>query len=112
MTEERPQDVGRSHARKPRRGAEDPLLGRYQSTMRTWLTRLLDDLDGRPAAPGLMPDAGDVTLFPDTGEASKLWDLAIKLGKELGSAIDPAPAPGTAALTARGKPRARRATYE
>lgn len=102
---DRPQDVGRPHSRSSRLVEDDPLVKRYHDTMRAWLGRLLDDLDGRPAKPGLLPDAGDVTVFPETNEASKLWDLAIKLGKELGSSIVD---PGTAAPAPRATPPRRK----
>ena len=106
---DRPQDVGRRHTRKRPDGPPDVLLERYQRTMRVWLTRLLDELDGAPPKPGLLDDvdAAAVTVYPDPIAASKLWDLAIRLGRELGTAIDPSP-PTTAASGSSGpRPRKR-----
>jgi len=64
---DRPQDVGRRHTRKRPDGPPDVLLERYQRTMRVWLTRLLDELDGAPPKPGLLDDvdAAAVTVYPD-----------------------------------------------
>lgn len=85
---DRPQDVGRSHAKRrasPRRA--DALLDRYQAAMRAELERLLIELEPTKPAPGL----GLVKERPKPlpiGERSKRWDLAIKLGRELGSALE------------------------
>jgi hypothetical protein len=88
---DRPQDVGRSHSRKRAGGAKDrALIERYQDTMRAELADLLAMLAPVPQDPGL----GLVTVppkRPDLATRSKIWDLAIKLGRELGAAIDPDP---------------------
>lgn len=109
---DRPQDVGRRHSRKPKGGEDDPLLIRYQRTMRLELTDLLDALQPVPQDQGL----GMVEVppkRPSLADRAKIWDLAIKLGRELGSAIDPAPTgAGDSQRTARGTPRSRRVAYE
>lgn len=93
---DRPQDVGRRHSRNARRGrpdaASDALLDRYQATMRGELAALLDDLTPKPADLGLgLVPAPDSRL--PIADRMRIWDLAIKLGRELGSAIDPVPVP-------------------
>jgi len=98
----RPQDAGRSHKR---RGAPSPetaaLLTRYQAAMRDDLAALLEDL--APKVPhGLLADAP--AERPNLADRTRLWDLAIKLGKELGSAIDADPVSLEPAIP---RPRAR-----
>ena len=69
--------------------------------MRSWLTTVLDRLDGTPQPDGLH---GPVPpRLPTDAEASRLWDLAMKLGRELGARIDPAD------LTPAGPPSVPRA---
>lgn len=99
----RPQDVGRPHARR-RRPRGDALLDRYQSTMRGWLGKLLDELEGDEKA-GLH---GPIREYPSTAKATELWRLATLLAKELGAAIDPPRDNGTEPST----PRPRAARYE
>jgi len=88
----RPQDAGRSHRRK---GAPTPatvsLLADYQSAMRSELRAVLDELQGSepPAGLGIMPA---VRVRPSLTDRSRLWDLGIKLGRELAGEIDPRPA--------------------
>lgn len=106
----RPQDVGRDHGRKRSRGSDDPLLARYQQTMRVELADLLTSLEPVPQDQGL----GMVTVppkRPSLAERTKIWDLAIKLGRELGSAIDPTPTTGAAGAGSRGIPRPRKVSY-
>jgi hypothetical protein len=90
----RPQDVGRSRKRK---GAPSPatqaLIDRYQESMRAELAALLDELKGSPPPPGILADVEAVIVRPPLKDRAALWDLAIKLGRELGSAIDATPAP-------------------
>lgn len=83
---DRPQDVGRRHRRKGRPSAETvALLEAYRQAMRDELRAVLGELE--PVAPGgLMPDAPKVR--PPIAERARLWDLGIRLGRELGSAID------------------------
>jgi hypothetical protein len=61
------------------------LLGEYHSAMRLELRSLLREINAtiRPAA--LKQPR------PSLAERAKLWELAIRLGKELGSEIDVAP---------------------
>lgn len=110
MAEDRPQDVGRSHKAK---GAPSPatvsLLGRYHDSMRSELSAILDELEPRAPEPGLIPDVPAEPRRLPVKDRAGLWDLAIKLGRELGSAIEPGPEPtGGAAPRA---PRKRRVDY-
>ena len=109
---DRPQDVGRRHRRK---GAPSEatrlLLTEYHDAMRRELRAVLGELepttdgqialDGKPAEP----------KRPKLETRARLWDLAIKLGRELGTAIDAGdgPADDTPATTAR--PRRRRVDF-
>lgn len=103
---DRPQDVGRRHGRTRREGGADrALIERYQATMRDELGALLDELAPKVQDQGL----GMVAIppkRPDLTTRSKIWDLAIKLGRELGTAIDPDPLPSGPAAPSR--PRARK----
>jgi hypothetical protein len=72
--------------------------------MRDELSTLLDDLRGRLPDPGLglLDDAiarGDVVerIKPDLKARIPMWDLAIKLGRELGTEVDPGPGADSAA---------------
>lgn len=107
MSDDRPQDVGRSHRRK---GAPSPetaaLLTEYQEAMRLELRTVLRELEGSPAPAGLLPDPEARPIRPPLGDRMRLWDLAIKLGRELGSAIDAEPTPAEAAPS-RPRRRAR-----
>jgi hypothetical protein len=101
----RPQDVARPHRRT--RGTPEPeteqLLERYRATMRAELAGLLEDIRPAPATAGQI--ALDGTIPParkSLEERRALWDLAIKLGRELSSvtlepgwsgALDSTPAP-------------------
>lgn len=70
--------------------------------MRDEVRQLLDELEPVPQDQGL----GLVAVKPkrpDLAQRSKIWDLAIKLGRELGSSIDVAPA--TTALPRARRPR-------
>jgi hypothetical protein len=107
----RPQDQGRRHRRKGAPSAATlSLLGDYQDAMRGELRDVLTELAGSPAPAGLLDDAGAkrVTVRPPISDRMKLWDLAIKLGRELGSEIDP-PAPPT--VVGPSKPRRARVDY-
>jgi hypothetical protein len=88
---DRPQDAGRKH--KPKRAADPAaaaLLDRYLASMRAELADLLDSLAPVPQDQGLgMVDVPPKR--PDRATRSRTWDLAIKLGRELGAAIDPTP---------------------
>lgn len=105
---DRPQDVGRSHGRKGSRGSDDPLLARYQTVLRAELVRLLDDLEATTAALG----GGTVLRYEKMRDREERVELAAKIAKELGSAIDPGPGPGPS-TTGRRPPKPRgRIAYE
>lgn len=98
---DRPQDVGRRHRR---RGAQSPetaaLLVTYQAAMRDELRAVLVELEGTVAPTGLLDTeftTAEVKTRPDLQTRMRLWDLAIKVGRELGSAIDADPVPVTPA---------------
>jgi len=86
---DREQDVGRRHRRQL--GEPDLILDRYRDAMRAELADLLDEL--RPAT-GQLTIAGDIER-PKLEQRRALWDLAVKLGRELAGmpAADPGPAP-------------------
>jgi hypothetical protein len=69
----RPQDVGRRRTRRPAPPAPETLeiLERYRAAMRRELRRTLDSIETLPSEPAT--------------ERAKRWDLAIKLGRELGA---------------------------
>ena len=77
----RPQDVGRRHRAKgaPSRESAE-LLSRYHRAMRAEMQMVLRDIRPYPRAKNDRPSLAD---------RSKLWDLAIKLARELGAEIDP-----------------------
>lgn len=106
---DRPQDVGRSHAR---RGAPSPettaLLADYQAAMRTELRAVLTELEGQRQPAGLLPDTEPPMIRPTLPDRMRLWDLAIKIGRELGSAIDADPVPVETPITASGQGRSRK----
>lgn len=89
----RPQDVGRRHRRK---GAPSPatrtLLGKYQDAMRAELAAVLAELAPAPPDPGLGL-VEDTPKRPALEVRIRSWDLAIKLGRELGAEVDPGPSP-------------------
>ena len=103
---DRPQDVGRRHDRK-RNAGSDPLLARYQAALRVELTRLLDELEQTHSGLG----GTTVLAIEKPNDRANRWDLAFKLAKELGSAIDPQP---SAVMDSgpRSRPRARRVSYD
>lgn len=80
---DRPQDVGRSHKRGR---APDPeaeaVLERYRAAMRAELDDTLAEI--RPAT-GQLGFDGAVER-PSLERRRALWDLAVKLGRELGNA--------------------------
>lgn len=98
MSDDRPQDVGRAHRRK---GSPSPetaaLLTEYQEAMRAELRAVLAELTPAMPVAGLLPDLPPIPIRPSLGDRMRLWDLAIKLGRELGSAIDADPVPAEAA---------------
>jgi len=116
----RPQDQGRRHRAKGQPSVEtSTLLAEYQETMRAELRTLLHDIRGRVPDPGLhlLDEAiarGDVTarVQPPLKERIPMWELAIKLGRELGTEVDPAGTKGAGppALPARRR-RGRRVDF-
>ena len=84
MSEEtaRPQDLGRSHHRSSTTPAPETVavLDRYRAAMRLELDAVLEELRAR--RPGLLPDVPGELVVP-RAERLRLWDLAIKLGREL-----------------------------
>jgi hypothetical protein len=101
----RAQDQGRRHRAKGQPSpATTALLVRYQQAMRDELAGVLDELHGAAPAPGLMLDGKPAGVVrPSLSDRAKLWDLAIRLGRELGTAIDVVP--DAPAPTARRAPR-------
>src|SRR5262245_48382630 len=88
MTEangDRPQDVGRSHKRAGELAPETAeLLEAYRAAMRAELAELLEEI--RPATG---QQGFDGTLArPKLEERRALWDLGIKLARELAAGAD------------------------
>lgn len=85
----RPQDQGRRHRKRGAPSSEtSTLLGEYQAAMRDELRAVLLEL--RPVAPtGTLELVDEPPKRPSLADRSRLWDLAIKLGRELGTEIDP-----------------------
>lgn len=83
---DRPQDVGRVHARRAGELAPETaeVLERYRAAMRAELEDVLGEI--RPAT-GQLELGGSVTR-PPLELRRDLWDLAIKLGRELGRGAD------------------------
>ena len=110
---DRPQDAGRRHRRVGRPSAATlTLLEEYQAAMREELRATLVEVRGQPVAPGLLDDVmagGGVTVVrPTLADRTRLWDLAIKLGRELGAEVDVGPpAPPVRARPAGGPKRGR-----
>lgn len=87
----RPQDVGRSHRR---RGIPSPeslaLLERYRQALRDELGETLSELRPGAGTDGLGLVAKGK---PALTQRLKLWDLALKLARELGADTDLPPRP-------------------
>lgn len=115
MSDDRPQDQGRRHRKRgDPSGATATLLGEYQEAMRAELRQLLVELRGRPPAPGLgLTGEAPAAVRPALAERAKLWDLAIKLGRELGTEVDAGGQAGQAApaAPAGGPARGRRIDF-
>lgn len=87
----RAQDQGRRHRRKGQPTAETAtLLAEYQTAMRDELRALLVDLRGSLPNPGLLDEPGaDLSpVRPALKERIPMWDLAIKVARELGTEVD------------------------
>lgn len=95
--DERPQDVGRRRTRRSPAPAPETaaVLDRYRSMMRRELGSILDVL-AHPATNGQEPEV-----------RAKRWDLAIKLGRELGSRdyAGEEPAPPASSRGGAGAPK-------
>jgi hypothetical protein len=87
----RPQDQGRRHRKAGQPSAETAtLLARYQEAMRDELRALLAELQPRVPDPGLGLVAEEPTRLALKDRAAR-WDLAIRLGRELGTEVDVPP---------------------
>jgi hypothetical protein len=90
----RPQDQGRRHRRAGKPSAETTtLLVRYQAAMRAELSALLADIAGRMPDHGLLgaaPGEDIQPVRPALKDRAPMWDLAVKLARELGTEVDPA----------------------
>lgn len=117
MSEEtaRPQDLGRPHRRTARAGPTPEtarVLERYRAAMRAELGDLLGEL--RPELEQLTIAGGADRIRPAIADRVKLWDLAIKLGRELGAPglaeLEEEPAPASTSTSPRrsSTPRAPR----
>lgn len=94
----RPQDQGRPHrARGKPSPATSTLLARYHAAMRSELEATLVEIAGATVV-GLLETE---VKRPPLADRMKLWDLAIKLGRELGTEVDPGPLPGDPAPAAK-----------
>jgi hypothetical protein len=97
----RPQDQGRRHRAKGQPSAETAsLLAEYQAAMRDELRACLVELKGSVAPTGLLDSeftVSEVRTRPPLKDRAALWDLAIKVGRELGTAVDAGPAKGSPA---------------
>lgn len=115
MSEEtaRPQDLGRPHRRTTPGPTPETIeiLERYRGAMRAELADVLDEL--RPERAQLTIGGGEERIRPALADRVKLWDLAIKIGRELaapGAGLeDPPPAaPAVSPLRAGSPARAPR----
>lgn len=108
----RAQDQGRKHRKAGRpSAATQALLVTYQDVMRRELRDLLTMIDGEET-PQLGLDGRPLRTRPDLGDRSRLWDLAVKLARELGGSIDDGtPADDDAPAPAASPVRRRRVDY-
>jgi hypothetical protein len=104
---DREQDVGRSHHRRPA-PASDELLERYHDAMRAELEETLEEL--RPALEQLGMDGKAERLKPKLEVRVALWQLAHRLAKELAEAPDPIRPPAPAVPVVSPKREAPRLT--
>lgn len=103
---DRPQDVARPHTRRASPAPETlELLGRYREVMRAELEDLLAEV--RPGLEQTAAFGAPAPIRPALADRIKLWDLAIKLGRELGGAIEEAPPPASSSPTPAGRRAAR-----
>lgn len=110
---DRPQDVGRSHERRTRAPAPETaeILERYREAMRAELVDTLEELRPPPVdePAELVLGADPPKVRPQLPERLKLWDLAIKLGRELANGEEPewssTPVPSPAVTRSRPAPK-------
>jgi hypothetical protein len=109
----RSQDQGRRHRRAGNPSPETAsLLARYQSSMRNALSHVLDELEPRVPDPGLGLDPVTDPVWPPLKDSAPRWDLAIKLGRELGTEVDGSARTDTAQpAVARGPGRRKRIDF-
>jgi hypothetical protein len=95
----RPQDQARRHRRVGTpSSATTTLLAAWQSTLRDELRAIVDALGARKS--GLIPDlAPEFTIALDDPRRDRLVDRGIRVGRELGTEVDPTPAPGQGPAT-------------
>lgn len=106
---DRPQDAGRAH-RRTKAGPSpesDEVLERYRAAMRAELDDVLGEV--RPAGAQLTLEGSSERIRPPLADRLKLWDLAIKLGRELANGEDwsepPPPPPTRTSGRAGGAPK-------
>lgn len=101
--------AGKSHKRRGRPSSETAsLLAEYQAAMRDELRACLEELQGSDPPPGLALDGKPAAKErPKLDVRMRLWDLAIKVGRELGTAVDATPATA-GAEPAAARPRSRK----
>lgn len=101
----RPQDQGRPHRKGGRPSAPTAtLLARYQQAMRDELAGLLDELAPKVDPQLTLEGAPAPAKRPPIADRVRLWDLAIKLGRELGTEVDTTPGPSPTPNAARTGP--------
>lgn len=109
---DRPQDAGRRHRRVGRPSAATlTLLEEYQEAMRVELRATLVEVRGSPPPAGLLVDVEAVNVRPTLADRTRLWDLAIKLGRELGAEVDVTPPAPPQRARPAGGPRRGRVDY-
>lgn len=107
----RPQDVGRRRTKRGHPSAATlSLLADYQDAMRAELRALLVDLTPKAPPPNLELVA-EPAKRPDLAERARMWDLAIKLGRELGTEIDPGPLTPAGPAKERAPRRSRKVDF-
>ena len=110
MSEEtaRPQDVGRPHRRRAPGPAPETvaILELYRAAMRAELGDVLEEL--RPDRAQLTIGGGEERMRPALPDRLRLWDLAIKIGRELNAPGDHELEPDPPATSTSSSPSPRR----
>jgi hypothetical protein len=100
----RPQDAGRPHRRRGAPAPEaDEILDRYRRELRAELGELLEEI--RPGAGQLTISGG--TARPTLEVRAKLWELSMKLARELERSAEPEPTTSSTPEPAPGRRAAR-----